>query len=72
MYPFTSLFKNTASHFYSLRNKLDNAAESSHEFWLQNLNLVLMTISTQLNPNNEFDYNWEKKKHDMSKLLNRC
>ena len=25
------------------------------------LNLVLMTISTLLNLNNKFDYNWEKK-----------
>ena len=38
MYPFTSLFKNTASLLYSLGNKLDNVAESPHEFWLKRVN----------------------------------
>ena len=38
MYPFTSLFKKTASLFYSLGNKLDNVAESPHEFWLKRVN----------------------------------
>ena len=43
MYPFTSLFKNTASLFYSLGNKLDNVAESPHEFWLKRVNESLST-----------------------------
>ena len=38
MYPFTSLFKNTASLFYSFGNKVDNVTESPHEFWLKKVN----------------------------------
>ena len=33
IFPFASIFKNTASLYYSLGNKLDNAAESPHSGW---------------------------------------